>query len=125
MENLDATLDQMVDHILNYNEIEFLDLVQFIWRRGWALENAEPPHDELELRCALKACLIERMAEIWNAPPKNSNEVIPAWCLKIPALSNSFSVIKPEEQSLWEGESGNDIFRKRNIFAPSEFMFFL
>ena len=32
MENLDETLDKMVDHLVAYDEIPFLDLVQFVWR---------------------------------------------------------------------------------------------
>ena len=125
MENLDLTLNQMVDHLIDHDEISFLDLVQFVWRREWPLESAGEPDDELPLRRALKACLVERLVEIWNAPPKNSHEAIPSWCSKIPALQDAFTVIKPEEQSLWEDEPGNAIFGKRNIFAPKEFMFFL
>lgn len=125
MESLDSTLDLMVDKLLDYDEIAFLDLVQFIWRRGWKLEAASEPLEKDGLRKALKACLIERMVEIWNAPPKNSNECSPEWCDRVPAIEERFSVIKPEEQAFWEGELASPIFEKRNIFAPKEFMFFL
>lgn len=125
MENLDATLDLMVDHLLSYDEIAFLDLVQFVWRRGWRLNSASEPQESDSLRKALKACLVERMVEIWNAPPKNSDEHAPEWCSNVPAVDQRFSVIKSEQQAFWEGELANPIFEKRNIFAPKEFMFFL
>ena len=70
-------------------------------------------------------CLVERMVEIWNAPPKSANEKSPDWCADVSALQKRFSVIKPDEQSFWEEEVENTIFAKRNIFAPKEFMFFL
>ena len=125
MEDLDAVLDSMTDKLLAYDEIAFLDLVQYIWRRGWPLETASRPSDNSALRCALKACIIERMVDIWASPPKNTEALAPAWCSNIPALTERFSVIKPAEQSFWEDEPSNPIFEKRNIFAPKEFMFFL
>jgi hypothetical protein len=102
-----------------------LDLVQYVWRRGWKLHSAKPPENKETLQNALKACLIERMVEIWNAPPKNSEEKVPEWCEGVPAVHERFSVIRPEDQSMWEGEPANKCFEKRNIFAPKEFMFFL
>lgn len=125
MENLDHSLDLLVDNILEFDEIAFLDIVQSIWRRGWPLESASKPQDQSPLRQALKACLIERMVEIWNAPPKNSNEKAPDWCDKIPPIKDCFSVIKSEHQSFYKNEPENPTFAKRNIFAPMEFMFFL
>ena len=125
MENLDKALDRMVDLLLDYQEIAFLDLVQFVWRRGWHLQSTSTPTDSEPLRRALKACLIERMVEIWNSPPKNSDEKVPAWCESIYAVQERFSVIKPEEQANWDNEIASSIFEKRNIFAPEQFMFFL
>lgn len=125
MENLDAVLDNMTDKLLAYDEIAFLDMVQFVWRRGWPLESATSPTDGSELRCALKACLVERMVELWSSPPKNSPEKVPTWCANIAAVSERFSVIEPKDQSSWANEPSNPIFEKRNIFAPREFMFFL
>lgn len=125
MESLDATLDRMVDALVAYEEIQFLDLVQYIWRRGWPLSSAKKPDDNDALRLALKACLLERMVEIWNAPPKNANEQVPAWCEVVPSSPVRFSVISLENQVFWESEEGSPIFQRRNIFAPRDFMFFL
>jgi hypothetical protein len=125
MENLDKTLDKMVDHLVAYDEIPFLDLVQFVWRRDWRLCLAAKPNDTAPLRLALKACLIERMVEIWNAPPKNSNETVPVWFKEVPAVKEHFSVISPGERDIWQNEISSPVFEKRNIFAPAQFMFFL
>lgn len=125
MESLDTTLDRMVDALVAHEEIQFLDLVQYVWRRGWPLSSAKKPNDNDTLRLALKACLIERMVEIWNAPPKNSNEQVPDWCDLVPAISDHFSVISSANQAFWENEEGSSIFLRRNIFAPRDFMFFL
>jgi hypothetical protein len=125
MENLDTTLDRMVDALVAHEEIQFLDLVQYVWRRGWSLSSAKKPNDNDALRLALKACLLERMVEIWNSPPKNSNEQVPGWCEKVPSSPVHFSVISPENQVFWENEEGSPIFQRRNIFAPRDFMFFL
>lgn len=125
MESLDSTLDHMTDKLLAYDEIAFLDMVQFVWRRGWPLESALAPSDDSQLRCAIKACLIERMVELWSMPPKNSPEKAPEWCANIPAAPERFSVIEAKEEAFWANEPSNPIFAKRNIFAPKEFMFFL
>lgn len=125
MENLDVTLDRMVDALVAHEEIQFLDLVQYVWRRGWPLSSAKKPNDNDALRLALKACLLERMVEIWNAPPKNAREKVPGWCEMVPPSPVRFSVISPENQVFWENEEGSPIFGYRNIFAPRDFMFFL
>jgi hypothetical protein len=125
MDDLDTTLDKMVDLLLVHDEIPFLDLVQHVWRRGWPLGSASAPQDPDPLRRALKASLIERMVEIWNAPPKNAAEKAPEWCQSVPAIETRFSVIGPDDQAIWKNEPPSPIFERRNIFAPREFMFFL
>lgn len=125
MGNLDDVLDQMVEHLLRHEEIPFLDLVQFVWRSGWTLTSASDPKDDDPLRYALKACILERMVEIWNAAPRNASESFPDWCSGVPAVEKGFSVISPEYQHFWKDEIASPIFRKRNIFAPKEFMFFV
>jgi hypothetical protein len=129
MENNNLTLalalDRMVDHLLVYDEMPFLDLVQKVWRKQWNLDAAPFPANADPLRLALSACLLERMAEVWSQAPKNTPSTPPAWCQTVPALAEPFSVISPEFMRFWEGETGAPIFAKRNIFAPTEFMYFL
>ncbi len=122
---LDAVLDKMVDHLLAYDEIPFLDLVQFVWRQSWDLSTAKDQKDKSNIRTVLKACLIERMVEIWQMPPKSISMKAPRWCGMVSPLDEPFSVISPKYRSFWEDEKGNQIFAKRNIFAPEQFMYFL
>lgn len=123
--DLDLVLDKMVDHLLRFDEIPFLDLVQHVWRRGWDIALARDPCEADTLRYALKACILERMAEIWSQPPKNQPVATPAWCKNVPPFERTFSVIKPELERYWKGDLASPVFEKRNIFAPKEFMFFL
>ena len=51
MESLDATLDRMVDALVAHKEIQFLDLVQYVWRLGWSLSAAQKPSDKDALHC--------------------------------------------------------------------------
>ncbi len=125
MENLDSTLDAMVDKLIEHDEIGFQDLVQFVWRRGWLLAEAHRPEDKDTLRRALKACIIERMVDIWNSPPKNDNQHTPSWCDEIPPVKGRFSIIDAKDEEFWKGEPANPIFDKRNIYTPMNFMFFL
>lgn len=125
MADIDKILDKMVDHVIKFEEIEFLDLVQFVWRRAWELNSAQDSSDEDPLRYALKACLLERMAEIWSSPPKNIPTLAPIWCKDVPAVTRHFSVVDLSQAELWKDEPCSEVFEKRNIFAPKQFMFFL
>lgn len=122
---LDKTLDKMVDYLLACDEIAFLDLVQLVWRRGWALASAAMLEDEDVLRRALKASIIERMVEILSTPPKNNAEEVPYWCNEVSAVAQRYYVLKLGDSSIWEDEPSCPAFEIRNIFAPKQFMFFL
>lgn len=125
VKSLPTLLDEMVDFIVKFEEIPFLDLVQYVWRRELPLSSVPDPCDTDTLRYALKACILERMAEIWSQPPKNTVIAAPAWCQYVPAVQEQFSVIAPEFAHFWQGEACSPIFKKRNIIAPENFMFFL
>ncbi len=125
MDNPSSLLDRMVDHLLAHEEIPFLDLVQQVWRRGWRLEEIADPVDTDPLRYALKACVLERMAEIWGSPPRNVQSSAPPWCERVPAAPVQFSVVSPDYEEVWREEEPSPIFAKRNIFAPRQFMFFV
>lgn len=120
-----AALEKMVSHLLVHEEMPFLDLVQYSWRCGWEIADVGDPEDDDELRYALKACILERMAEIWSAPPKNCPSRAPDWCRNVPPVAVRFAVHSPEYASYWENETFSPVFMKRNIFAPREFMFFV
>lgn len=125
MGSIDIVLDRMVDNLIGYDEIAFLDDVQFIWRREWNIADVADPKDADPLRYALKACVLERMAEIWSAPPRNLKTSAPAWCKDVPPVEDKFSVIRAEYRDVWRDDFASPVFAKRNIFAPKEFMFFL
>ena len=125
MSEIDRVLDRMVDNLLAYNEIPFLDDVQFIWRRGWSIENVTDPEDMDPLRYALKACILERLAELWSQPPRNMDTRPPGWCESVPAVEEEFNVISEEYRAYFANDLRSSVFARRNIFAPREFMFFL
>jgi len=106
-------------------EIPFLDLVQFVWRRGWNLSSAVDPRELDPIRYALKASILDRMIELWIAPPRSGSESSPEWCSHVPPSRETFSVIHPDHMEMWRDEPWCPACRERNIFAPESFMFFL
>lgn len=125
MNNIDTVLDRMVDNLIIHNEIDFLEDVQYLWRTRWLISTAVDTKDRDPLRYALKACILERLAEIWSAPPRNLETSAPVWCKSVPAVKENFSVVSVEFRAMWDGDLESPIFSKRNVFAPKEFMFFL
>jgi hypothetical protein len=49
---------------------------------------------------------------------------VPAWCSQVDPVVNAFSVVKEEDKYLFENYA-SEIFAKRNIFAPKEYLFFV
>ena len=125
MDSIETVLDRMVDRLIGHDEIAFLDDVQLVWRRGWSISDVSDPKEADPLRYALKACILERMAEIWSSPPRNVNTIPPEWCMNVPPIKERFSVVNEDYHSMWEADLASSVFSKRNIFAPKEFMFFL
>jgi len=120
----DKCLDRMVDAILNRDEITLFDEVQYFWRQKWELSTIEDPGEKDALRYALKACLVEKMVEIWGMPPKNKKDFAPLWCKNVSAYEAGFSVIK-EQHKKYFIEEISSVFQKRNIFAPRDYLFFV
>lgn len=121
----EGVLDRMCDSILRKDTVAFMDDVQLFWGKEWPLSSIPDPHEKDTLKYALKACFVERMAEVWEEPPKSQKTVLPAWCLRVPAVQKDFSVIPDEYREFYEGDLVSAIFSKRNIFAPRDFMFFV
>ena len=117
-------LERMVIAVLINDEVELWDEVQHFWRKKWRLRGIEDPEDKDPLSYALKACIVERMADLWNSPPKNRREKIPAWCEDVPPYEPGFSVVEESYRKYFE-DYPSPVFEKRNIFAPGEFMFFV
>lgn len=117
-------LDRMCESVVHQDTVAFMDDVQLFWRKGWNLSHVPDPHEEDALKYALKACFLERMAEVWSEPPKSCPMQAPGWCQLVPAVKKEFSVIPEEYRGFYEGDLVSPIFNKRNIFAPRDFMFF-
>jgi len=116
---------EMCDSILRKDTVAFMDDVQLFWGKEWPLSSIPDPHEKDTLKYALKACFVERMAEVWEEPPKSQETSVPAWCLRVPAVQKDFSVIPDEYREFYEGDLVSSVFSKRNIFAPRDFMFFV
>ena len=116
-------LDRICDAVIAHDAVAVMAEVQYFWAAEWAIADVPRPSDEEPLRLALKACLVERMAEVWSAPPKNEPSAPPAWCAEIPALDREFSAVPHEYRDSFSLES--PVFRKRNLFAPRDYLFFV
>lgn len=119
----EIVLDRMCDAVIAHDAVAVMAEVQYFWGAEWPVATVARPLDEHPLRLALKACLLERMAEVWNAPPKNEPSSAPAWCSEIEPVSEEFSVVPDEYRASFAMES--PVFRKRNIFAPRDYLFFV
>lgn len=121
----EGVLDRMCDSVIRKDTVAFMDDVQLFWRKEWDLSKVPDPRDRDALKYALKACFLERMAEVWSEPPKSHPMNAPAWCQWVPAVQKEFSVIPDEYREFYDGDLVSPIFSKRNIFAPRDFMFFV
>lgn len=121
----EGVLDRMCDSVIRKDTVAFMDDVQLFWRKEWDLSTVSDPHEKDALKYALKACFLERMAEVWGEPPKSLSMAAPAWCLRVPPVQKDFSVIPDEYREFYEGDLVSPVFSKRNIFAPRDFMFFV
>lgn len=120
-----GVLDRMCESAIQQDTVAFMDDVQLFWRKEWDLSQVPDPHEKDALKYALKACFLERMAEVWSEPPKAHPAQAPDWCQRVPAVQKEFSVIPEEYQAFYEGDLVSPIFNKRNIFAPRNYMFFV
>jgi len=121
----EGVLDRMCESVIQKDTVAFMDDVQLFWRKDWDLTQAPDPYEKEALKYALKACFLERMAEVWSQPPKSFPAHAPDWCERVPAVQKEFSVIPEEYREFYEGDLVSPIFGKRNIFAPRDFMFFV
>ena len=120
-----GVLDRMCESAIQQDTVAFMDDVQLFWRKEWDLALVPDPHEKDALKYALKACFLERMAEVWSEPPKSHPAQAPDWCQRVPAVQKEFSVIPEEYREFYEGDLVSPFFSKRNIFAPRDFMFFV
>lgn len=115
-------LDEMTDDLLSGNEIAFSDLILDWYREDLECRSVPRPKDSDDLRLAIKASILERLVEVLNSPPHSGNQIPAPWCEGIGALDKP---VKLQSERLLEGEDYCDAFQKRNLFAVSNFMFFI
>ena len=120
-----GVLDRMCESAIHHDTVAFMDDVQLFWRKEWELAHVPDPHEKDALKYALKACFLERMAEVWSEPPKSQPAQAPEWCQRVPPVQKEFSVIPEEYREFYDGDLVSPIFSRRNIFAPRDFMFFV
>jgi len=65
------------------------------------------------------------MVQVWNSPPKNKHEQVPEWCEEVSVYVPGWSVVSESERHFFEGSPVSEVFKKRNIFAPKDFIFFV
>ncbi len=121
----EGVLDRMCNSVMRKDTVAFMDDVQLFWRKQWDLSQVADPHEKDALKYALKACFLERMAEVWAEPPKSQPMAVPAWCQRVPSVQKDFSVIPNEYRDFYESDLVSLVFSRRNIFAPRDFMFFV
>jgi len=124
MKQLEASemLDRMTTHLLVGDEITFSDLVLDWYRKEFECRSVPQPKDSDNLRIAIKASILERLAEVLSTPPHNDIQQPPKWCNKIGALSKP---LKLQSNRLLKDEQYCDAFEKRNLLVVSNFMFFI
>ena len=115
-------LDEMTSYLLSGNEIAFSDLILDWHRENLECRSVPRPKDSDHLSLAIKASVLERLAEVLNLPPHNGNQIPAPWSKGIGALDKP---LKLQSERLLEGEDYCAAFQKRNLIAVSNFMCFI
>jgi transcriptional regulator with XRE-family HTH domain len=117
-----AMLDDMTTKLLSGDEIGFSDLILDWHREDLVCDSVPRPEDRDMLRLAVKASIVERLAEVLNSPPHNGNQTPAPWCDSIDSLKEP---VKLQSDRLLEDEDYSEAFKKRNLYVVSNFMFFI
>ncbi len=115
-------LDQMAKNAISGKEIELYDAVQDFYRTGLSCAVFPEPKDTDIKILAMKAAIIERMAQVFTMPPHNRKYEIPDWCENSWSSPKEIYLISKDILSL---DVPNAIFQKRNIHALNNFLYFV
>ena len=85
-------------------------------------QSVPKPTDTDIMRLAVKASIIERLAEVLNSHPRNGHQVVPTWCREIKGLKKP---LKLQSARLLEDEQLCEAFEKRNLQVVKNFMYFI
>ncbi len=115
-------LDHMAKNAFLGQEVELCDAVQDFYRTGLSCAVFPEPHDRDQKTLAMKAALIERIAQVFTMPPHNRRHEIPEWCHKNWTCPHTISLISQDILAL---DEPNEIFQKRNIQTLNNFLYFV
>ncbi len=115
-------LDQMAKNALSGKEIELCDAVQDFYRTGLSCSVFPEPDDTDEKILAMKAALVERIAQVFTMPPHDRKYEIPDWCKNNWSSPKKIFLISKDILSL---DTPNPVFEKRNIHALNNFLYFV
>jgi len=115
-------LDHMSINAFLKNEVELCDLVQDFYRIGMTCAIFPEPNDKDKSTLAMKAAIIERMAQVFTMPPHNRKYEIPDWCKNNWRCTSKIYLVPKEIFSM---DDPNEIFLKRNIFTLKNFLYFV
>lgn len=115
-------LDQMARNAFSGKEVDLCDAVQDFYRTGLSCSVFPEPKDTDSKILAMKAAIIERMAQVFTLPPHNRKYEIPDWCKKNWTCPQKIYLISKDILSL---DEPNAIFQKRNILTLNNFLYFV
>jgi hypothetical protein len=127
-------LAEMIEHLLRHAEaiaqndedlddlIEALDIVQALCWEGVVLETIPEPTDMDATWKALAACVVERLAEVYSSPPHDLEQRVPGWREIAPPSPVEVWLI---DRNFGERNALNPIFKRRNIMALENFLWFV
>jgi len=114
-------LDQMAKNALSGKELELCDAVQDFYRMGLSCSAFPEPNDTDEKILAMKAALVERIAQVFT-PPHDRKYEIPDWCKNNWCSPKDIFLISKDILSL---DMPNPVFKKRNIHTLNNFLYFV
>ncbi|TVZ37669.1 helix-turn-helix protein [Alteromonadaceae bacterium 2753L.S.0a.02] len=117
-----ALLDKMANLLLDGDEIAFSDLVLDWYRSEFDCQLTPKPSDTDAHMLALKACIVERLVEVFNMAPHNANQSVPNWTSSVKGVNE---VVKLQSDRLLEDEVYCFAFEKRGFLVAKNFMFFI
>ncbi|MDM8522968.1 hypothetical protein QUF80_06300 [Desulfococcaceae bacterium HSG8] len=115
-------LDQMAKNAFSGKEVELCDAVQDFYRTGLSCSVFPEPEDTDHKTLAMKAAIIERVAQVFTMPPHNRRYELPDWCKNNWSCPKTVCLIS---EDILSSDEPNAIFQKRNIRTLNNFLYFV
>lgn len=119
-------VNNLLAHAADHDDLDHLiaalDIVQHMCWENVSLKDIPEPVGMGAMKKAVAASVVERLVEVYSAPPHNLPQHAPAWCAKVSPSPVEVWLVNRE----WaEGITLNPIFRRRNIMAMENFLMFV